>query len=67
VKLGDILEDQKQQAYLSKSKSGRSGFFSNHKMATPLDDAEYEELLRDKIKAKARADKLGFELIDKPA
>lgn len=56
----------KQQVYLSKTQSGRTGFFTNRTLAVPLEPNEYEELLRDKAKAKAKAERLGFEFIDTP-
>lgn len=55
-----------QQVYLSKTQSGRTGFFTNRTLAYPIELKEYEELLSDKNKAKAKAAKLGFELIDTP-
>lgn len=55
----------KQEVYLSKSKSGKCGFFSGNYMSHPLTDAEFEELSKDPAKAKAKAQQLNYVLVNK--
>ena len=55
----------KQAVYLSKSKSGKCGFFSGNFMSHPLTDAEYEELSKDPAKAKLKAQQLNYVLKNK--
>jgi len=55
----------KQEVYLSKSKSGKCGFFSGNFMVSSLSDAEYEEFVKDPEKAKVKAQRMGFVLTNK--
>lgn len=56
---------QKQEVYLSKSKSGKAGFFSGNFMASPLTDAEYEDFIKNPEKARIKAQREGFTLTNK--
>jgi len=54
-----------QQVYLSKTHSGKHGFFTNNMLAWSLSPIEYEKYSKDKVAAKEYAKKLGFEFVDK--
>ena len=51
-----------QEVYLSKSKSGKCGFFTGNFMASPISPTEYEKYSKDPAAAKLAAQKLGFVL-----
>lgn len=55
----------KQEVYLSKSKSGKCGFFTGNFLSHPLTDAEFEVLSNDPAKAKAKAQQLNYVLVNK--
>jgi hypothetical protein len=55
----------KQEVYLSKSKSGKCGFFTGNFLSHPLTDAEYDDLTKNPDKAKAKAQQLNYVLVNK--
>ena len=55
----------KQEAYLSKSKSGKCGFFTGNYLSHPLTDAEYDDLTKNPEKEKLKAKQLNYVLVNK--